>query len=367
MKVFILTTVMAPYRVQLFSEIGKQCELYVCFEQMRSSERNDNWYDESSANFKLVGLKKWDASPGTIKTEVIKHIRDIRPDIVIAYEYSTNTALMLLSYCQVMGIPYIINCDGAFVSKSIKDIVKKWYISRAQGFISSGEMADRYLLHYGGHKEYIYHNHFTSLHNKDIIEHLPSPEEKQLIRQKVGIPEKKVILSVGQFIHRKGYDVLLKASKNFSDDVGVYIIGGQVTPEYEILVNELNLKNIHFIDFMPPDELKYYYLAADLFVLPTREDVWGLVINEAMACGLPVVTTDRCVAGIEMIENDVNGYVVPVDNYDMLYSAMDKILADDAMRNSMSAENLKLIRDYTYEVSARDIMFAIEGVYKKKK
>ena len=56
MKVFILTTVMAPYRVQLFSEIGKQCELYVCFEQMRSSERNENWYDESSANFHLVEL-----------------------------------------------------------------------------------------------------------------------------------------------------------------------------------------------------------------------------------------------------------------------------------------------------------------------
>ena len=54
MKVFILTTVMAPYRVQLFNEIGKQCELYVCLDQMRSSERDESWYDEGATNFKFV-------------------------------------------------------------------------------------------------------------------------------------------------------------------------------------------------------------------------------------------------------------------------------------------------------------------------
>ena len=116
MKVFILTTVMAPYRVQLFSEIGKKCELYVCFEQMRSSGRDEKWYDESSANFHIVELKKWDASIKSVKTDVIKHIRNISPDIVIAYEYHTKTSLLMLSYCQIMKIPYIINCDGAFVS-----------------------------------------------------------------------------------------------------------------------------------------------------------------------------------------------------------------------------------------------------------
>lgn len=365
MKVFILTTVMAPYRVQLFSELGKQCELYVCFEQMRSSERDEKWYDESSANFRIVELKRWDASVKTIKFEVLKHIQKIHPDVVIAYEYHTSSALMLLSYCQMMKIPYIINCDGAFISKSLKDIAKKWYISKAHGFISSGKMADKYLLHYGAMKNRIYRNHFTSLHENDIIQSAPSLTEKQLLRARRGIKEKRVVLSVGQFVYRKGYDILLKAAAMFREDVGIYIVGGKVTPEYEQLVKDLRLKNVHFVDFMLPEELKYYYLAADVFVLPTREDIWGLVINEAMARGLPIVTTDRCVAGIEMIEDGVNGYVVAVENHQMLYKAIDKILADEEMRDSMAIANLKNIRTYTYEISAQDVMAVITSVCEK--
>jgi len=362
MKVFILTTVMAPYRVQLFNEIGKHCELYVCFEQMHSFERNDKWYDKDFSDFNFVELKKWDESVSKIKWEVIKHIRNIRPDVVIAYEYSTNTSLVLMSYCQLTGIPYIINCDGAFVTKSIKDIVKRFYISRAKGFISSGNMADKYLLHYGASAERIYHNHFTSLHKCDIIESVPSNEEKKSIRARIGIGEEKMVLSVGQFIHRKGYDILLKAMADFPDDVGVYIVGGQATAEYEQIVGELNLKNIHFLDFMPMEELRDYYQAADLFVLPTREDVWGLVVNEAMGCGLPVVTTDRCVAGIEMIKDGINGYIVPSENHKMLCDAMHTIISDEALKNSMSEANLNIVSDYTYESSAKDIMSAIENV-----
>jgi glycosyltransferase involved in cell wall biosynthesis len=126
---------------------------------------------------------------------------------------------------------------------------------RASGFISSGKMADEYLLHYGASWECIYHNHFTSLHEDDILKSLPSPEEKRIIRQEEGITEKQVVLSVGQFIYRKGYDVLLKSIASFSEEVGVYIIGGQVTAEYKQLVEELKLKNIHFIDFMSKEEL----------------------------------------------------------------------------------------------------------------
>lgn len=357
---------MAPYRVQLFSEIGKQCELYVCFEQMRSSERNERWYDESSANFHLVELIKWDKPIKTIKLNIIKHIRSICPDVVIAYEYHTNTSLLMLSYCYLKGIPCIINCDGAFLSKSVKDIVKKFYISRANGYISSGMMAERYFLHYGANKRQIFYNHFTSLHKKDILDKTPSVEDKDIARQLKGIKEKQVVLSVGQFIHRKGYDVLLKAVSHLDGCVGIYIIGGKVTPEYERIVRELNLKNVHFVDFTSPDELKQYFISADVFVLPTREDVWGLVINEAMSHALPVVTTDRCIAGIEMIEDGINGYLVPTENSVMLGDVLNTILSDELMRDSMANENLKRINLYTYETSAQDIMFAINTVYESK-
>ena len=81
----------------------------------------------------------------------------------------------------------------------------------------------------------------------------------------------------------------------------------------------MNLNNVHFIDFKNKDTLKEYYHVADVFVLPTREDIWGLVINEALAYGLPVITTDKCMAGLEMIENGKNGYIIPVNDVKKIY------------------------------------------------
>ncbi|MDO5425085.1 MAG: glycosyltransferase, partial [Eubacteriales bacterium] len=129
-----------------------------------------------------------------------------------------------------------------------------------------------------------------------IIKHLKSwGGIRELIRQyskeKIGIHEKKIVLAVGQYIYRKGFDILLKASEMLDSDIGIYIIGGEPTKEYLQIIENYGLHNVHFAGFMNKKELSDYYKAADLFVLPTREDVWGLVINEALAYGLPIITT----------------------------------------------------------------------------
>ena len=85
-----------------------------------------------------------------------------------------------------------------------------------------------------------------------------------------------------------------------------------------------------------------------MFVLPTREDIWGLVINEAMANGLPVITTDKCNAGLAMV-SDKNGAIVPVDSIDSLASSLKHILSDDNKRLQMGKESLNVIRNYTIE------------------
>lgn len=67
MKVLILTTIMAPYRVNLFNEIGKFCDLTVCFEQQHDLTRNHCWYEEKTSNFQVIKLSKWNKSLNTIK------------------------------------------------------------------------------------------------------------------------------------------------------------------------------------------------------------------------------------------------------------------------------------------------------------
>lgn len=169
--------------------------------------------------------------------------------------------------------------------------------------------------------------------------------------------EEKIVLSVGQFIPRKGFDVLLKAAAGLPADTGVYIVGGEPTEAYRTLAKGLD--HVHFCGFRKKEALAEYYRAADLFVLPTREDIWGLVINEAMSCGLPVITTDNCVAGLELIREGVNGAIVPVDDVAALEEKMKEILAGDM--EVMGRAALATAGEYTIEAMAKAHLDILEG------
>ena len=117
------------------------------------------------------------------------------------------------------------------------------------------------------------------------------------------------------------------------------------------MCREMDLTNVHFLGFMKKEKLLRYYQAADLFVLPTREDIWGLVINEAMAYGLPVITPDRCVAGLELVEDGVNGYIVPVGDVDALAEKIRQVFRGDPAQ--MGAASLEKVRRYTIENMAK--------------
>jgi glycosyltransferase involved in cell wall biosynthesis len=168
-----------------------------------------------------------------------------------------------------------------------------------------------------------------------------------------------MVLAIGQMIHRKGFDVLLHAAKDLDPDTGIYFVGGEAKEAYIALTKELNLQHVHFLGFQKKDVLAKYYKASDVFVLPTREDIWGLVINEALAYGLPTITTDRCVAGLELIEDGINGYVVPVEDADALAEKIQAVLASDLEQMGKAA--LEKVRPYTLENMARTHAEIFEG------
>jgi glycosyltransferase involved in cell wall biosynthesis len=91
------------------------------------------------------------------------------------------------------------------------------------------------------------------------------------------------------------------------------------------------------------NQLIRLYSAADIFVLPTLEDVWGFVINEAMACGLPVVSTNAAQSAIEMITPGQNGYVVNKADEMALYGAIRKLIDSREKTQSMGQKSLEII------------------------
>lgn len=172
----------------------------------------------------------------------------------------------------------------------------------------------------------------------------------------LGLTEKKIVIAVGQFIHRKGFDVLINAASLLPPDVGVYIIGGTPTAEYIKLKHIMQLTNVHFIRFMSKNELANYYKAADCTAFPTREDIWGLITNESMAYGVPVVATNRCISALELIDDNINGYIVPVNDHIALANAIKKAINTDCY-----VKCIQTAQQYTIEMMAKGHLSLIKN------
>jgi len=362
-SVLFLTNFASPYRVHFFDELGKYMDVTVLYSDRVENirHRNADWFEKGEGGFQEVQLTGI-ASVGeeNLCLDVLPWLKK-KYDVIVIGGYSSPTAVLAMAYLRLRRIPFYMEVDGGLIRQDskLKHFVKKSLVCMADRWLSTGYHTTRYLVHYGAKEEKVQSYPFSSLYESDILETVLSGEEKKALRQELGIEEKHMVLAIGQFIHRKGFDVLLQAAQSVSGDVGIYIVGGEATAEYLKLRQELGVSNVHFLGFQKKERLAEFYKAADLFVLPTREDIWGLVINEAMAYGLSVITTDRCVAGLDLVENGVNGYIVPVGDAQTLAEKINTALNSDL--NAMGKASLSRIGGYTIENMAKVHMDIFEG------
>jgi len=367
MKILFLTNVPSPYRMDFFDELGTLSDLTVLFDRKSVSYREENWMKLKPNNFKAVFLKGIETKNIKISWEIFKYINNKSFDLIIVGGYSTLNGLLAIMYMKLKKIPFILNSDGGMVKneKRINFLIKKYFISSASAWLSTGKITNKYLVHYGAKMDDIYIYPFTSIKENELMQKILSRKEKKQYKNSLGMKEEIIILSVGRFIPSKGYDLLLKAFPSVKGNTALYIVGGKATEEYINLKNELELDNVNFIDFLSKEDLAKYYMAADLFVLPTRSDIWGLVINEAMAKGLPIITTDKCVAGVEMISNSENGFLVKNNNIDSLSEKINIVLEKDYMQ--MGNKSLEIISNYTIESMAKIHIEIFEKILKGRK
>ncbi|WP_297668731.1 glycosyltransferase family 4 protein [Thomasclavelia sp.] len=361
LKILYITNVPSPYRLDYFKELGKYCNLTVLFEKSTSDERDSSWTNYNFQNFTGIIMNGYKVSTDSaFCPNVLKYIGKEKFDHIVITDFLLPTGMLAILYMRFFGIKYWLESDGGFSKngEGIKEKIKKFFIKNAYGYFSTCDNHDNYYLSYGATPERIFRYIFTSLRDKDIEETPLVHESKIKLRKDLNIDSKKVVLGVGRFIHLKGYDNILEVAKiMMKQDIKFVIIGGNPTEEYLKYIKENNLKNVIFINHLQKDELKRYYRLADVFVHPTRSDVWGLVINEAMANGLPIITTNKCNAGLELISNGKNGYIIDVDNVEELQDAIINTLKNSCQ---MGNESLRTIKNYTIENMAKEHMVYFE-------
>ncbi|GAF68574.1 unnamed protein product, partial [marine sediment metagenome] len=173
------------------------------------------------------------------------------------------------------------------------------------------------------------------------------------LRQRLNLSDKLVILFVGQLTGVKGVDILLNAMRliqqNRFEAVLVLVGDGPLRAVLEAEAARLGLGDVRFAGYVQPDELARYYTAADVFGLPSRDEPWGVVVLEAMACGLPIVVSDKVGCARDLVQNGRNGFIVPVDNPKALAEALLGLLEDASLRKRMGRQSQEIVQNWDYE------------------
>lgn len=252
-----------------------------------------------------------------------------QPDVVISGEFGLRSIVAYI-VARMRRVPLIIWSEeiqehAAGVS-SLQRRLRSFLIPRADGFLAWGNPAVRYLQSWQVPNERIYYcaqavdNEFWQFHSQKV--------DKEALRKELGMYG-RVFLAVGRLVKRKGFDKLISAWSSMPEELrrgnSLIIVGGG--PEESALkekARSLGLTNITFVGMQGPEQLARYYAMADIFVFPSLLDVWGLVVNEAMACGLPILASKYAGASQELIEDTATGELYDPNNLDEFAAVLQR-------------------------------------------
>jgi glycosyltransferase involved in cell wall biosynthesis len=343
-----ITNIPSPYKIDFFNELGSFYSLKVLFERKESSERKKSWHSENFSHFSpffMRGLQY--GKDKMLSFSFLKFIFDKKLDFIVVSNPMTITGALSIFFLKVSLKKYYISTDGGFIKTEsfLKYILKKLILNGAQGYFYSNQPHMDYYKHYVNEKHWkFYYHHFTSIKEIDLISFDQITNFKNQSLSKHNSTHHFKVLFVGQFIHRKGIDIIERISKKLHDNnIQMIAIGGKTNNAY-----------IKSIDFLSKSELSHYYLSCDLFFLPTREDIWGLVVNEALAHGLPVLTTKYCGAAYELIFNKNTGLMIDNLDEEKILNLIIDLKNDFELLKQYSKNSINISQDFTIEEMVRD-------------
>lgn len=349
--ILLLTNTPAPYRLPVFAALAKQVDLTVLYCEPEQPDRLWQVAVEDTAvsqiflptrTLKLPGL------PLTINPGLSARLRTLQFDLAIAGENFSHfpAVITLQQAARRQNKPFVLwseAIDTEFASGHwLSNRYRRWLYGRTDAFLAYSEAAKQFLQRRGVPTEKI-------VRGFQIVppEQLPAPTRS---RADLGLHNEQIVLYVGYFNPRKGVETLIRAFQQVAQANDRLVLVGDGPEKNRLQQLAAADGRIHFPGYLEGAPKSSWYAASDLFVLPTRHDPWGLVVNEAMAFGLPIITTDAAGCA-ELIQG--NGRIVPANNIPVLAEALADLLANPAKRAKMGQQSRKQIAPYTVS-GARD-------------
>jgi len=327
-KTGVLSVVPSPYQRDLFAALAARPDVDLEVYYQEAAAPDSPWPDHGRAPYESILPGRWfGISPRRI------HVNWDLPDFQAFDVVILNTSYLSLATQWLMrgGLgetPWVVWAERLRAQNSkIKQAAQRMLTApfgRASAIAGIGTLARRQ-----------YQQRFPDQRVVNIPYHCDLSAYQRVAGQSSS-GEGVTFLFCGQMIHRKGVDLLLRAFEALVADgldVHLVLVGREAElPQMMEDVGAAARSRIAFEGFQDPEDLPRYFGRADVFVLPSRHDGWGVVVNEALGAGLPIIASRAVGASHDLVETGVNGEQVEVGDVKSLESAMRRMATSRSTR-----------------------------------
>lgn len=363
---FLHTNIPAPYRQHQFEAISAAFPgSKVFFSDRMHSDRP--WTDEF-AHWKVPcrRLKHQIFLPklGYISLDLIPEILRQPPGTIHLVGACGGNVYLLRLLGRIRGGRLVFWNDGGFIESITPrylHMFTRWLLPAYFAAFTAGVIGRNYCRHLGLVNEQIFNaflSHDARLYDRLRREH--GEEYRRRIRAELGIADNAfVMINVSRLLDLKRLedlkDALLILDGRFGTNAHIILIGDGT---HRQLLDEMPsaLRNIrlHHIPSVAYDDMPAWYAAADLLVFPSEGDIWGLVVNEALSMGVPVICTSR-IGAAELVRDGENGFKVPVRAPAEIATRIWQLYQDRQLLNLMKANSTDIVNHWNTDLTVHEL------------
>lgn len=373
----------AHYKSKLFSEIyddlkiaSNQNELKVChiaeYESMRNSmlDSKNTPYDYPYEVLFKGSLDQVRFFPRL--RALWKSFHQFKPDLLNITGYFDYAQVVMMLYARwFYGIPVVLSSESSITDHNrsfLKEWVKSRIVKRASAFFCFGKSSAQYLLDLGVDSTRI------AVSNAAVVDDKTIYREFQEAKLKIGADDssQKNFIYVGRLAEEKNLELLLtafrkvKRSNPKANNWGLILVGdGPEMNRLKNLTSELQINDVTFTGGFPWYEVPKFFADSSVAVLPSLSEPWGLVVNEAMICKLPVIVSDRCGCAPDLVAPGKNGFVFSADSIDKLASHLDYFIDHPERIIPMGQNSAEIVSRFSVDQVAHKMVECYQKLCQK--
>jgi glycosyltransferase involved in cell wall biosynthesis len=379
LRVAILSELPTPYRWPLFQRVATVPGLDVTILFYARSEADRDWGLEIEASScpvvqflpgRAFHVRRKRSLFFHWNSDIGQRLRKGRFDVVVVPGWSMPSSLVAMWTCRRARIPYVLFSETNDLSprpawlRWLKLRLLRPMVSGASAWLATGTLSARFLERHGARAAGIHR-----FANTPDVEALAAAvdarrSERGATRRLLGVPaDVPLAVFVGRLIGAKGVATLVRAQARVEaagSSLWTVVVGdGAEGDSLRATARELSIRQMVFAGSRRPHELPAIWAASDLFVLPSFHEPWGVVVNEAMSAGLPVVLSDRVGAAGDLLQEGVTGRGFPAGDDQALANVLSDLARDHTRRGEMGGAARRLVGAWGYGPSVEGFEAAV--------